>query len=64
MRLDLHYTVDAEAVSRERLTDGLFPLVTNDPKLSALDVLHAYERQPQIERRFEQLKTDFSVDPV
>ena len=25
MRLDLHYTVDAEAVGRERLTDGIFP---------------------------------------
>lgn len=64
MRLDLHYTVDAEAVGRERLTDGIFPLVTNDRKLSALEVLHAYKRQPQIERRFEQLKTDFSVAPV
>jgi transposase len=51
-------------MSRERRTDGLFPLVTNDPRLSALDVLHAYKRQPQIERRFEQLKTDFSVAPV
>ena len=64
MRLDLHYTVDVEAVGRERLTDGLFPLVTNDPQLSALDVLHAYKRQPQVERRFEQLKTDFSAAPV
>ena len=35
MRLDLHYTVDAEAVGRERLADGIFPLVTNDLKLSA-----------------------------
>ena len=64
LRLDLHYTVDAGTVGRERLTDGLFPLVTNDPQLSALDVLHAYKRQPQVERRFEQLKTDFSVAPV
>jgi len=64
MRLDLHYTADVEAVGRERLTDGLFPLVTNDSHLSALDVLHAYKRQPQVERRFEQLKTDFSVAPV
>jgi len=63
-RLDLHYAVDAEAVGRERLTDGLFPLVTNDGKLSALEVLHAYKRQPQVERRFEQLKTDFSLAPV
>ena len=63
-RLDLHYAVDAEAVGRDRLTDGLFPLVTNDLKLSALEVLEAYKRQPQVERRFEQLKTDFSVAPV
>jgi transposase len=64
MRLDLHYTIDAEAVGRERLTDGIFPLVTNDLELSALEVLHAYKRQPQIERRFEQLKTDFCLAPV
>ena len=64
LRLDLHYTIDAEAVGRERLTDGIFPLVTNDLKLSALEVLHAYKHQPQIERRFEQLKTDFRLAPV
>jgi len=64
MRLDLHYTIDAEAVGRERLTDGIFPLVTNDLELSALEVLHAYKRQPQIERRFAQLKTDFRLAPV
>ena len=38
--------------------------MTNDPKLSALEVLHAYKRQPQIEKRFEQLKPDFAVAPV
>jgi len=60
-RLDPHYKVDADQVHRERQTDGIFPLVTNDEKLSALEVLHAYKRQPQIEKRFEQLKTDFAV---
>jgi transposase len=64
MRLDLHYAINVEAVSRQRLTDGLFPLVTNDTELSALQVLHAYKRQPQVERRFEHLKTDFSLVPV
>jgi len=64
LRLDLQYTIDAEAVGRERLTDGIFPLLTNDLKLSALEVLHAYKNQPQIERRFEQLKTDFRLAPV
>jgi transposase len=63
-RLDLEYTIDAEQVQRERQADGLFPLVTNDRQLAALEVLHAYKRQPQIEKRFEQLKTDFAVAPV
>ena len=63
-RLDLEYTIDAEHLVRERQADGIFPLVTNDLQLSALAVLHAYKGQPQIEKRFEQLKTDFVVAPV
>ena len=38
--------------------------MSNDKHLSALEVLHAYKRQPQIEKRFEQLKTDFAIAPV
>jgi len=63
-RLDLDYTIDAEQLQRERKADGIFPLVTNDRLLGALEVLHTYKRQPQIEKRFEQLKTDFAVAPV
>jgi transposase len=64
VRLHLDYTIDEPQLARERLTDGIFPLVTNDSNLSALELLHAYKRQPQIERRFEQLKTDYHVAPV
>lgn len=64
LRLDLDYTIDAPAVVSAQKTDGIFPLVTNDPSLSALDALQAYKRQPTIEKRFEQLKTDFAVSPV
>ena len=64
VHLDLDYAIDEERLAKERLTDGIFPLVTNDTKLAALEVLHAYKRQPQIERRFEQLKTDYDVAPV
>jgi transposase len=64
VRIDLDYTIDEQQLARERLTDGMFPLVTNDKNLGALDVLHAYKRQPQIERRFEQFKTDYVVAPV
>lgn len=64
LRLDLDYTIDAAAVVSAQKTDGVFPLVTNDASLSALASLQAYKRQPTIEKRFEQLKTDFAVAPV
>jgi transposase len=63
-RLDLDYTFVAEELASARKTDGIFPLVSNDPDLSTLAVLLAYKRQPQIEKRFEQLKTDFAIAPV
>lgn len=61
---DLEYTIDAEQLRREGKSDGIFPLVTNDEHLDALAVLHAYKRQPLVEKRFEQFKTDFAVAPV
>jgi transposase len=64
LRLDLDYTIDAAAVVNAQKTDGVFPLVTNAESLSALESLLAYKRQPTIEKRFEQLKTDFAVAPV
>jgi transposase len=64
LRLDLDYTIDAAAVVNAQKTDGIFPLLTNDVSLSSLAALQAYKRQPTIEKRFEQLKTDFAVAPV
>jgi transposase len=61
---DVTWTLDESALARIQHTDGVFPLVTNDVSLSALEVLHAYKHQPVIEKRFEQLKTDFVVAPV
>ncbi len=63
-RVGVDYTIDAEQLQRERKTDGTFPLVTNDQQLGPLEILHAYKRQPQVEKRFEQLKTEFAVAPV
>ena len=45
-------------------SDGVFPLITNLHDWQAADVLKAYKRQPIIEKRFSQLKTDFRVAPV
>ena len=44
--------------------DGVFPLLTNDRTFDAEQVLRAYKRQPLIEKRFSQFKTDFAVAPV
>jgi transposase len=63
-RFDLTYRIDDARVAADAMGDGVFPLVTNVTELSELELLHAYKRQPAIEKRFSQLKTDFEVAPV
>ena len=40
------------------------PAAENDRKLGATEVLRAYKRQPLLEKRSSQFKTDFAVAPV
>ena len=61
---DLTWTLDLIRLTERERQDGVFPLLTNDRKLSAEEVLRAYKRQPLIEKRFSQFKTDFAVAPV
>jgi hypothetical protein len=63
-RFDLEYRIDDARVAEEARGDGLFPLVTNVLDLSEQEILWCYKRQPTIEKRFEQLKTDYEVAPV
>lgn len=63
-RFDLEYEIDHAKLDAAEVLDGVFPLVTNDRTLSELELLHAYKRQPTIEKRFEQMKTDFAIAPV
>jgi transposase len=63
-RFDLACRIDDARVAEDAASDGVFPLVTNVAEFSALELLHAYKRQPAIEKRFSQLKTDFEVAPV
>lgn len=63
-RFDLHVEIDDTAVAVESLSDGFFPLVTNDESLQPVDVLVAYKGQPHVEKRFSQLKSDFAIAPV
>jgi transposase len=63
-RFDLTYQIDHARIAEDQPCDGVFPLITNDVELSEREVLLVYKRQPVIEKRFSQLKTDFGVAPV
>ena len=43
---------------------GMYPLLTNDRKLTPAEVLQAHKGQPRIEKRFEQVKTVHQIAPV
>jgi len=60
----LTWCLDNESWENASCDDGVFPLLTNDRKLSPCDVLKAYKRQPKIEKRFTQLKSDLNLTPV
>ena len=63
-RFELSHRVEFDRLDEEARCDGIFPLITNEPGMSAKDLLLAYKEQPMIEKRFSQLKTDFVVAPV
>jgi transposase len=60
----LHWQSDAQALLDEARTDGVFPLITNDERLSLKEALEAYKHQPSLEKRHEQLKSVFDVRPM
>ncbi len=55
---------DGQALTRERRTDGVFPLVTNLATAPKREVLSVYKFQPYVEKRFALLKTDLEIAPV
>jgi transposase len=60
----LSWELQHDALIEAEHDDGVFPLLTNDRTFDAEQVLRAYKRQPLIEKRFSQFKTDFAVAPV
>jgi transposase len=60
----LEWEIVTQALTEAQKSDGVFPLITNTSELTAEEVLRAYKRQPIIEKRFSQLKTDFAVAPI
>jgi len=63
-RFELAYRIDDARIAEDAKSDGIFPLITNVTDLGELELLKTYKRQPTIEKRFSQLKTDFEVAPV
>ena len=60
----LCFSVDPQRVAEDQASDGVFPLISNEHDLSASELLRAYKRQPFIEKRFSQFKTDYEAAPV
>ena len=63
-RFSLAPEIDHVQLEREALGDGVFPLLTNQREMPEEEILRAYKRQPLIEKRFSQFKTDFAVAPI
>ena len=63
-RVTLHWELQAGELEQAAGTDGVFPLISNIRDWEAADILRAYKRQPIIEKRFSQLKTDYRLAPV
>jgi transposase len=63
-RFDIEWTIDDDAVTYDQKSDGMYPLITNDRKLSPPAVLEAHKGQPMIEKRFAQMKDVHEIAPV
>jgi len=63
-RYDIQWTIDEAAVEYDQKSDGMYPLMSNDRRLTPAQILTAHKGQPCIEKRFEQLKTVHEIAPV
>jgi len=63
-RFEISWSIDPTRMAQAEATDGIFPLISNVKEMSTEEILRAYKRQPIIEKRFTQFKTDFAVAPV
>ena len=63
-RFEISWSIDPIRMAEAEATDGIFPLISNVDEMTPEEILRAYKRQPIIEKRFSQLKTDFAVAPI
>lgn len=62
--LTLRWARNKKEISRDKKTDGIFPLLSTDKSLGAKKVLVAYKFQPNLEKRFSQIKSIHNVAPL
>lgn len=53
-----------EAIEYDARSDGMYPLITNHPDLSAAEVLRKHKQQPLLEKRHQQIKSVYAVAPA
>jgi transposase len=63
-QITLRWSSNGQVILEDARVDGVFPLVTNDNKMTIKEVLEAYKRQPSLEKRFQQMKSVLDVRPV
>jgi hypothetical protein len=63
-RFDIAWTIDEATIAYDDVSDGMYPLITNDRTLSPAQVLEAHKGQPMIEKRSEQFETVHEIAPV
>ena len=64
LRFDVAWAPNGETIDYDVRCDGIFPLITNDRKLSLAEILKAYKYQPRLEKRHAQMKSTYRVAPV
>jgi transposase len=60
----ISWRMNKKAIDAEKNVDGIYPLLSTDPNLSAKEVLMAYKYQPKLEKRFTQLKSIHNIAPL
>jgi transposase len=64
LRWHIGWQLAEEAIAYDVMSDGMYPLLTNDRSLSPRQVLEAHKGQPKIEKRFKQTKSVHEIAPV
>ena len=60
----LSYTRNLKTLKEEKNVDGIFPILSTDPDMTAKEALLAYKYQPRLEKRFTQFKSIHKAAPL